>query len=265
MLGFGIHGAAATTALGHWLVFILLFRSMKKHKSRPFEEIKYLSKPDGRIMRQIVRWALPVSIESFFFSSLMMLVTRLITSFGSSPLAVYRIGGQIEQLSWLIASGFGTAMIAFIGQNYGAKREDRIDKGFRIASGAMLVWGSLTGLLMFTGGHALYSLFLSEEELRVMGAGYLRILALCQIPGCLEHIGSGYFRGTGRTTSPSVISISSNVLRVAICYILASTSLGLLGVWWGLTLTAVLRGAAIYGWGLITLLRSRKNIITREE
>jgi Na+-driven multidrug efflux pump len=104
-------------------------------------------------------------------------------------------------------------------------------------------------------GYALFSLFLSELEIRAMGAAYLRILVICQIPSCLEAAGSGFFRGLGRTASPSIVSITSNILRVPACYLLASTVLGLHGVWWGITLTAVLRGIVIYGWALIVLLR----------
>ena len=257
-LDLGIHGAAASTVLAQWLVFALLLLAVKKHKTRPFEHIKYFTRPNKEVISSIVKWALPVSIESAFFSLLTMTVTRLIIGFGSDAMAVYRIGGQIEQLSWLIGSGFGTAMTAFVGQNFGAGKWDRIYKGFRVSSIAMFFWGGVVMILMIFGGYVLYSLFLREHELRTMGAVYLGILATCQIPGCMEHVGAGLFRGLGRTFAPSAISISSNVLRVIACYLLASTALGLHGVWWGLTLTAVLRGTVIFGCALVVLLRSRR-------
>jgi Na+-driven multidrug efflux pump len=112
-------------------------------------------------------------------------------------------------------------------------------------------------LLLFFGGYTLFALFLPEPEIRAMGAVYLRILAICQIPGCLEAVGSGMFRGMGRTVSPSMVSIASNILRVPACYLLASTHLALHGVWWGITLSAVLRGAVIFLWALAVLLRKR--------
>jgi len=257
-LGFGVRGAAVSTVLAQWLVFALLLWAIKKHKARPFERFNFLLRPKLEIIRQIIRWALPISLESGFFSLLMMLVTRLITGFGSDAMAVYRIGGQIEQLSWLIGSGFGTAMTAFIGQNFGAGKWERIEKGFRISSATMFFWGGVISLLMKFGGYGLFSLFLSEHEIRMMGAFYLSILMACQIPGCLEHIGSGFFRGIGRTSSPSVISITCNILRVPVCYLLASTSLKLHGVWIGLTLTAILRGSVIFGWALVTLIKRRR-------
>jgi putative MATE family efflux protein len=251
--GFGIQGAAIATILAQWLVFALLLLAIKKHKERPFEQIKLLSKPNREIIGQIIRWSLPISLESGFFTILTMAVTRLIAGFGSGALAVYHVAAQIESLSWFIGVGFGTAVTAFVGQNYGAEKWDRIKNGFRVSSVTMLIWGTAISLLLVFCGYILFSVFLQEPELRAMGAGYLAILAITQIPGCLEHVGSGFFRGMGRTARPSIVSIITNILRVAACYLLASTALGLVGVWWGVTLTAALRGSVIFGWGLIVM------------
>lgn len=42
--------------------------------------------------------------------------------------AVQRVGGQIESVSWNTADGFAAALNAFIGQNYGAGKMDRVKK-----------------------------------------------------------------------------------------------------------------------------------------
>ena len=254
----GIQGAAIATVISQWLVLILALWAIKKHKNRPFEKIKLLAPPNREIRRQILRWTSPISLESAAFTLLMMAVTRLIIDFGYGALAIYHIGAQIEALSWLIGVGFGTAVTAFVGQNYGAGKWERIEKGFRISSIAMLVWGIAVTVLMIFGGYVLFGLFLREDELRHMGAFYLRILALTQIPGCLEHVGAGFFRGQGKPLRPSIVSITTNILRVALCYLLAATALGLHGIWWGVTLTAMLRGSAIFVWAMIVLAREKR-------
>jgi len=258
--GLGIRGAAVVTVLAQWIVFGQLLWAVKRHKYRPFEQIKFLSKPDLGKIRRIIRWALPIALESGLFTLLTMAVTRLMAGFGSEPLAVHHVATQIESLSWLVGGGFGSAVTAFMGQNFGAGKWDRIGSGFRISSTVMLTWGCLVTLLLSFGGYALFSLFLPELELRAMGAVYLKILACCQLPMCLEAVGSGLFRGIGSTVPPSAVSIGSNVLRVPLSYGLASTSLGVFGAWWGLTATAVLRGVVIYGWALITLLYKMKTV-----
>ena len=49
---------------------------------------------------------------------------------GPIPIAVQKVGSQTESISWMTAGGFQSAMSAFIGQNYGAKKWDRVFKGY---------------------------------------------------------------------------------------------------------------------------------------
>ena len=100
----------------------------------------------------------------------------------------------------------------------------------------------VTALLYF-GGSAILGVFLpGETESIAAGTSLLRILALCQIAGCLEGVASGAFRGLGHTAPPSIISISTNMLRVLLAYLLSRGPLGLDGIWWGMSLGALLRG-----------------------
>ena len=46
------------------------------------------------------------------------------------PIAVQKVGSQIEAISWMTAGGFQTAMSAFVGQNYGAGKWPRVYKGY---------------------------------------------------------------------------------------------------------------------------------------
>ena len=263
-LGLGIRGAAAATVLAQWLVTGLLALAVRKHRDRPFAAFRLRLRPSASIIREIIRWSLPIAIESCLFTMLSMGVTRVVSGFGADALAVQRVGTQVESLSWLIAGGFGSAMTAFIGQNYGARQWGRIGKGFSMASRAMILWGCVTTATLFFGGYTLISLFLMEDRLRITGAAFMRILTVSQIAACLEGVGAGYFRGSGRTTPPSMTSILCNALRIPLSYWLTKTSLGINGVWWTLSLTALARGSVIYLWALVDLSGRRRHNIDKQ-
>ena len=59
-----------------------------------------------------------------------MLIGRIVASAGPVSIAVQKVGSQIESISWMTAGGFASALTAFIGQNYGARRYDRVVKGY---------------------------------------------------------------------------------------------------------------------------------------
>ncbi len=57
-----------------------------------------------------------------------MIIGRIIGAWGPVPIAVQKVGSQIEALSWMTANGFATALGSFTGQNYGAKQWERIKR-----------------------------------------------------------------------------------------------------------------------------------------
>ena len=249
ILDLGVAGAAVATVISQFMAISIAIWHIKFHKNRPFKELKLFGIADKNTLRQIFRWVIPIAIESFFFTFFIMLVSRFVNPFGTGAMATQRIGSQIESLAWMISAGFASAISAFTGQNFGAKKWKRIREGYKISAVIMAVWGVIaTGILFFAGGH-LFAIFLPDEpEVVAMGANYMRILALCQIISCLEGITAGTFRGMGKTVPPSVVSFSSNFIRTVAAFFLARTGMGLDGIWWALTLGAILRGGWIFIW-----------------
>lgn len=250
-LEMGIVGAAVATSFAQIVVSLLFLGAMKKAKIRPFEEFGFFVKPDGEYIRRIVIWSIPIALESMFFTILSMIISRFIVVFGTVAMAAHRVGSQIESLSWLIGGGFSSAVTAFMGQNYGAGKWERIHQGYRISIRAMFVWGMAVTIILLLGGRTLFCLFLSEPEAIEIGITYLRILAVCQIVACLEYNSAGAFRGIGKTIPPSIVSICGNLLRIPLVYILSRSSLGLDGIWWGISLGAVIRSVWMFGWYLL--------------
>ena len=94
-------------------------------------------------------------------------------------------------------------------------------------------------------GRPLFMFFIPDRSIADMGAGFLRILALCEVFGCLEAISFGSLRGLGRTVPQFVVSIGCNALLVPVAWALAA-KFGVSGVWMGITITASLRGLLAY-------------------
>ncbi|MDL2234244.1 MATE family efflux transporter [Ruminococcaceae bacterium OttesenSCG-928-L11] len=260
-LDMGIQGAALATILSQGVVCLLMIVALLKDKNRPFTEYRFFVRPSAPHCKQILRWSFPIAIESMLFTFLSMINSRFVAAFGANAMAVSRVGSQIESLSWLIGGGFGTALTAYVGQNFGAGKHDRIAQGFKISSIVMAIWGIMITLLLFFAGGALFSIFLPDPDLVKMGAVYLQFLAMCQLPMCLESVSAGAFKGAGRTLEPSIISVVSNGIRVPLCYFLSLTSMGLNGIWLGICLGAVLRGTWSYLW---YILDARKKALPQE-
>ena len=265
ILGMGVRGAGIATVIAQAVSCSALLAVLFKSEHRPFTEFTFRFRPDFAKIITLFKWALPVGLESILFCFLSMICSRIEAGFGAEAIAVAKIGGQIESLSWLIGGGFGSALIAFIGQNYGAQKWDRIGKGTKISAGVMAIWGTSITVLFLTLGPAIFSIFLSEEHLVSLGKNYLFIFAFCQIFMNLEAVAAGAFKGTGRTIPPSIASIISNTMRPILAGLFSQTSLGLYGVWIAVSITAVIRGTWICVWYILAEKKRLKSAdITQE-
>ncbi|MGI6622776.1 MAG: MATE family efflux transporter [Acetivibrionales bacterium] len=251
VLGWDVKGAAIATVIAQTTVCVLFIWFIKRHPHKPFESFRILGHIDSARARQIIRWSLPVALESGAFTILAMVVTSMVSGwYGETAVAVQRVGSQIESLSWLIGGGFSSAVTAFTGQNYGARKWARIRQGYRISLFTLLLWEALVTILLIFGGRYFFSLFLREPpEILDMGMTYLRILAGCQLFMALEGACAGSFRGMGRTLPPSLCSITSNLIRPALCWWF-STWMGLNGLWLGITALRDASGALWYSSGI---------------
>jgi len=248
LFGMGVRGAAIATVISQLVSCSALIVALVFSKHRPFEHYSFLFKPDFDKIKRILKWSVPIGLESILFCFLSMISTRIEASFGADAVAASRIGVQIEALSWLIGGGFGSAVVAFVGQNYGARKEERVHKGTRIALAVMTVWGTIITLVLIFLGGAIFSFFLPVPRLVALGKRYLFIMAFSQLSMNIESVISGVFKGRGRTIPPSIVSAVCNTTRPIMAYILSRTSLGLSGVWIAVTLSTVFWGVWLCLW-----------------
>ena len=247
-LNMGIIGAAIGTIIASVVNFVLKILALKFYKNRPFETFRLFKKPGKTYIRQIFKWGVPVAVESALFTFLFMVVSRRVADFGVGALAAQRVGGQVESLSWMMAGGFASAVTAFMGQNFGAKKYGRLRSCYKISIAAMAIYGVFITFILFFLANPLIAIFLDDPESIIMGGNYLRIFALTQVLSCMEGVAVGSFRGRGLTMKPTIVSVTSNVLRVIFAYALSATTLGLDGIWIGIAISVVIRGVWLLTW-----------------
>ena len=249
VFGLGIYGAAISMIVANAANFGLKLWAMKKYKDRPFEQYIIFAKVAWDKIMQILRWGVPVAVESFLFTTLFMVVSRLISSeFGVGAVAAHSVAMNIESLAFMAAGGFASAITAFMGQNFGAKKWGRMRATYRVATAVMAVYGVVVTVVLFSFATPLISIFLDDPTDIIIGRDYLRIIGLAQLLFCMEGVATGSFRGQGLTYKPTIVSVSSNVLRVIVTYVLAATALGITGVWVGIALAMTFRSVWMLVW-----------------
>lgn len=241
----GIGGAALATVISQTIVALVYLVFIFRYQ-RPFHILKLLGKIKAQYIVDIVKIGLPVALHSGAFTVFSMLIARLIAEWGPIPIAVQKVGSQIEAISWMTASGFSTALSSFTGQNFGANQLKRVWKGYLAAMSIMGTIGVLTSLLLIIGAEPIFRIFIPEKEALSYGITYLRILGLSQFFMCIEITTAGAFNGLGKTLPPSISSIILTGARVPAAMLLSSEALlGLNGIWWSISASSMLKGVVV--------------------
>lgn len=235
--------AMSSTALFAWIFYT---------RRRGAVSRIWILKGNARYLAGIVRVGMPVASQITLFSVFAMLVTRIVTHWGDTPVAVVSIGGNIEAISWMTAGGISTALSTFIGQNYGAKRMDRLLHGYLYALGISAIWGILMTVVLYCWGGDVVGLFNADAYLVQTGWDYMHIVSLSQLFMCIEIASTGALSGIGRTVPSAIVSIGFNALRVISAYLLAFyTPLGLDGVWWSISVSSMFKGTVLVLWFML--------------
>jgi len=239
----GTAGASIATVMAQVIVVsVMLISVVKSSQDNILKEVKILGRTDRKLRNRIIKMGFPSSVQSMVYCMISMILSRMVSGFGDAVIAVFRVGGQFESVSWNVANGFSSAMNAFSAQNYGASRMDRVKKGYRLSFITVVIWGGLITCLMVFFPAQISGIFFHTEKEIMLCSSYLIIVGLSQIFMCVELMSVGAISGLGNTKLCSKISIVFTVIRIPIAFVLCRTPLAENGLWWALTISSVLKG-----------------------
>lgn len=243
----GVAGAALATVLAQSVVFFMFLRNAGK-TTLIFSGLNLKKKSRRQDVLDVVRIGLPVAVQNTIFSSLSMIIARLVAGWGDSAVAVQKVGSQIESISWMMADGFATAVNAFVAQNHGAGKKERIRRGYFTALGLMAAWGLFTSTLLIAFPEFFFRIFITETDVLPMGVDYLRILGLSQLFMCIESTSAGAFQGLGKPLPSTVTGVLGNAARIPMAIAFSATVLGLNGIWWSISISSIAKGIVVTVW-----------------
>ena len=221
----GVTGAAIATVTAQAIVMsIMALAVIIRKKENVLKGIHLLAKIPREYLGGICRIGIPTAVQGMAYCAISMVLTRMVSGYGAEAVATQRVGGQIESISWNTADGFAAALNAFIAQNYGAGKMDRVKKGYRACFPRPIA-----------------EIFFHEPKAITTAVGYLIIIGFSEAFMCVELTTVGALSGLGRTKLCSIISITFTSARIPLAIILGGL-MGLSGIWWALSATSIVKG-----------------------
>lgn len=230
-LSWGVAGAAWATVIAQYIsgIGLTLYTLIRCPELRP-KSSEWVF--DRRILGEIMDLSLLTCAQQSTMNFGILLVQRLVDSFGPVIMAAFAAAVKIDTFAYLPVQDFGNAFSTFVAQNYGAGKGDRIRQGFRQAGLLSGGFSLLISLLVFVFARPLMSIFVQAGETAVLDAGvrYLRVEGAFYLGIGLLFLLYGFYRAVKRPSMSLVLTVISLGARVGLAYALAGT-LGELGIW----------------------------------
>ena len=219
--GMGVPGVSLATVISQAISAVFCFLKLMK-MGEHFSLNKSSVKLEKAMAMRIIGIGIPSGITQAIMSMSMMIVQSLTNSMGEMVIAANVIIMRVDGFAMMPNFSFGQAMSVYTGQNVGAGKWSRVQKGVR--QGSMISQSfsvAIVIVLLFLNKY-LFGIFTETEALIDLAGRMMRLMAVGYIAVSITQVLGGVMRGCGNTVTPMWISILTTVvLRVPVAYAMA--------------------------------------------
>jgi putative MATE family efflux protein len=233
--GLGFVGIALGTGLSHVIGCVTLLAILARGRSGLKLQLAHLV-PDVPLVRRLLWVSVPAAVDSLSVAFFQLWFLSLVNRLGTVASAAHGIALRWEALGFLAGGAFGTAAMALVGQNLGAREPARAARcgwtAYAIGGGVMCAMG----VLFVVCARPMFRLFCPTDDLRpVIDAGVpaLRLIAVAMPALAAQIVFTSALRGAGDSRMPVVFSwLGFLGVRIPLGHVLAlpAVDLGPLGV-----------------------------------
>jgi len=247
-------GLASTVAIASGVVVLFVyFERLEKYVAVR----SALLRPRMETWRRLLGIGLPSGGEFVLMFVNVAVIYGVIRPFGSDAQAGFGVGTRLLQAIIMPAMALAFAVAPVAGQNFGARRYDRVRATFRSAA----LMGSVLMVVLTVACHWrpewLVARFAPDAGAIEVGSDYLRTVSWNLVASGLIFCCSGMFQALGNTV-PSLLSSASRLLTfiLPVLWLASRPGFELLDVW-HLSVASTALQAVLSLWLLASVMRLR--------
>ena len=201
-----VAGVAIATVVSQIVSAVLVLRCLMKEEGAVRLETQYLG-IDKHILVKIIQIGLPAGVQGSLFSLSNVIIQSSVNSFGATVVAGNSAAQNVEGFAYIAMNAFSQATVAFVSQNVGAGKYERINRVIVITMLSVCAIGLVFGNALYIFGEPVLGMY-SDNPL-VIQAGLKRLsiicttYALCGMMDCMV----GALRGLGYSVMPMIVSL----------------------------------------------------------
>lgn len=219
----GIVGAATATVIAQLFALFICIRGLCHIQILKIHRDDW--KIDLNILKKLCSLGIPLSLQNGFIAIGGMFVQNVLNGLGMEFIAGFTATNKLVGILESIASSFGYGLSTYIGQNYGAGKISRLNKGIRAVLLLSAIFSISISAIMIIFGRPILGLFIATTDIAGKTAlsiayNYLLILCWSLFILFLVHIYRNALQGLGNIIGPILSGIAEMSLRTGVALIL---------------------------------------------
>lgn len=247
MPGLGMRGAALATVIANFCTMVVSFAALYFKANVVFPR-----SPSFDLLADSWRRILHVGIPSMTSTAIAPVTTAFITyqvsEFGQAAVAGFGVASRVESLALLVLMALGTAVTPFVGQNFGARRMDRVLAGVAWCQKFSVAYGLVVALVLLVAAPWIVGVFTGNPTATSTALLHLRIVPVSYFAIGFALAASNSFNAVGRPLPAMIIAMTRTILVYAPLAYLLAWLFGLVGIFVAAAVANLLAGTLGFIW-----------------
>ena len=194
----GVQGAALATVISQAVSGVLCLFFMKKRYTI-FRMSKEEWRFNGVCAARLCGMGIPMGLQYSITAIGSVILQTAVNDLGSLAVAAISSGSRMSMFFCCPYDAMGSTMATYAGQNLGAKKLKRVDRGIFASSGLALIYSVFAATVLIVFGKYLALLFVDEGEVELIGmiSQFLMWNSLFYFPLALVNIVRFTIQGLG--------------------------------------------------------------------
>lgn len=158
-------------------------------------------------LRHMLHIGVPAGIQSATYGLSNLIIQTAVNDLGTSYVAAWTLTSKLDGIFWSVSNSFGVAIMAFVGQNFGAGKYDRMRKSVRVCLGIALCFTVTISTLILLFGKYCFRIFVDDAAVIRLAVQILRYFVPFYCVWTFIEILSNSLRGAGDAVRPMVITL----------------------------------------------------------
>ena len=219
----GVQGAAIATIFSQGVSAVLCFFYMaKKYPNLRFN--KEARTVNFSIIRKLLGISVPMALQYSITAVGSVILQTAVNSLGSVKIAAITAGQKLQMFFTQPMDMLGATMATFCGQNLGAGKFDRINKGIRESLLLVTAYSILALVFLRFAGPALTTLFVDASETEVIAntQKFLNINSACYVVLGILFVSRNVIQGLGKSSLTMMAGLAEMVARSVVALVLVN-------------------------------------------